>query len=129
MSTFSKFLAACLVLVTHLTLHVCPTTSGPVSLQNNSSMSSPVLSHRASSSQPNIITWVLGFAFVTIISLSSLIGVLVIPLPKISSSCGLKDTLSTSYVHNFLEGLALGSLLASSIFHLMPHSFDLVGQG
>lgn len=34
-----------------------------------------------------------------------------------------------SYLHNGLEGLALGSLLASSIFHLIPHAFDLVGQG
>jgi hypothetical protein len=36
---------------------------------------------------------------------------------------------STSYLHNGLEGLALGSLMASSIFHLIPHAFDLVGQG
>jgi zinc transporter ZupT len=34
----------------------------------------------------------------------------------------------TEYVHNGLEGLALGSLLASSIFHLIPHAFELVGE-
>ena len=41
----------------------------------------------------------------------------------------LMQTFSLSYLHNGLEGLALGSLLASSIFHLIPHAFDLVGQG
>ena len=41
----------------------------------------------------------------------------------------LADSFARSLLHNGLEGLALGSLLASALFHLIPHAFDLVGQG
>ena len=78
-----------------------------------------------------VTTWILGFFFVTIISLSSLIGLLFIPSvsSKSSKSSSTSVSFSTSFIHNGFEGLALGSLLASSIFHLIPHAFDLVGQG
>lgn len=153
-----------------------------------------------------LATWILGFVFVTIISLSSMLGLLLIPSSGITTSARTADdspltpegqhdvnvmrqknassirttginsespvssfvslgsecnhgerlddgltmrrssdswmgkdgerasssrsfSFSTSYLHNGLEGLALGSLLASSIFHLIPHAFDLIGQG
>ena len=85
-------------------------------------------------------TWMLGFLFVTIISMSGMIGLFFVP-QKQQKEC--KNTapnnnqtfassgksLAVSCLHNGLEGLAMGSLLASSIFHLIPHAFDLVGQG
>lgn len=153
-----------------------------------------------------LMTWILGFVFVTVICLSSMLGFFVIPasIPaakasnkrakrvsetpdlqheeKVDKSCNRTATkegigspshqttasvphsllslctaeshvttigsipnqdpcstagligepfssLHVSYLHNGLEGLALGSLLASAIFHLIPHAFDLVGQG
>ena len=51
------------------------------------------------------------------------------PTEDRGSEGGSLVNFSVSYMHNGLEGLALGSLLASSIFHLIPHAFDLVGQG
>jgi hypothetical protein len=62
--------------------------------------------------------------------LSSLIGLLFIPSASSAiSSSQQQQSFATSFIHNGFEGLALGSLLASSIFHLIPHAFDLVGQG
>lgn len=99
-------------------------------------------------SDERMVTWVLGFVFVTIINLSSILGAILVPFwtPNIQAdsskdphssakSSGNSVKLSTqesfacSKLHNALEGLAFGSLLASSIFHLVPHAFDLVGQG
>lgn len=81
-------------------------------------------------SPDQLMTYVIGFVFVTIISLSSVIGLLIIPTTDGASwSKGRSSNyVSTSFLHNTLEGLALGSLLSSSLFHLIPHAFDLVGQ-
>lgn len=62
----------------------------------------------------------------TIISLASCLGLLIVPTATKLAS-GVEDT-RTEYIHNGLEGLALGSLLASAIFHLIPHAFNLVGE-
>jgi len=67
------------------------------------------------------LTWVLGFTFVTIISASSLIGLLLVPNANDHSR-------GSNLWHNAFEGLALGSLLASALFHLIPHAFDLIGE-
>ncbi|KAI1283731.1 Metal cation symporter ZIP8 [Halotydeus destructor] len=65
--------------------------------------------------QDPAVTWLLGFLFVTVISGASCLGLLLVPG-------------GDNLWHNGLEGLALGSLLASALFHLVPHAFELVGE-
>lgn len=87
-----------------------------------------------------VVTWILGLTFVTIINLSSILGALIVPFwtpgdnsvrrdPLNGDEISKEQLFATSRLHNGLEGLAFGSLLASSIFHLIPHAFDLIGQG
>lgn len=83
-----------------------------------------------------MVTWILGLVFVTIINLSSILGALLVPFwtpkdetVKRNSKMSTQQSFACSKLHNALEGLAFGSLLASSIFHLVPHAFDLIGQG
>jgi zinc transporter 14 len=61
--------------------------------------------------------WGFSFLFVTIISFCSLIGVTVLPFTSRSS---YQNAL------NLFEGLAVGSLVGSALFHLIPQSFNLV---
>lgn len=63
------------------------------------------------------LVWGLAFFSVTIISCTSLVGVLVVPF--LSKSSYLSAL-------NLLEGLAVGSLVASAIFHLIPQAFGLL---
>ena len=63
------------------------------------------------------LVWGLAFISVTIISCTSLVGVLVVPF--LSKSSYLSAL-------NLLEGLAVGSLVASAIFHLIPQAFGLL---
>lgn len=63
--------------------------------------------------------WGFSFLFVTIISFCSLVGVALVPL---------FDRASFLTVLNVCEGLAVGSLVGSAIFHLIPQSFDLLAQ-
>lgn len=71
-------------------------------------------------SRPSIgSTWGFGVLFVTIVSFCSLIGVAIMPF------------LTKSSYYNILtlfEGLAVGSLVGSAVFHLIPQAFDLVGK-
>lgn len=63
--------------------------------------------------------WGYGLLFVTVISCCSLVGVVILPL------------LSKTIYHTVLmlfEGLAVGSLAGSSLFHLIPQTFQLIGQ-
>lgn len=63
--------------------------------------------------------WGFGILAVLIISCCSLGGLVVVPF------------LSSTMYHTLLmvfEGLAVGSLIGSSLFHLMPQAFDLMGQ-
>lgn len=60
--------------------------------------------------------WGFSFLFVTIISFCSLIGVTVLPFTSRSS---YQNAL------NLFEGLAVGSLIGSALFHLIPQSFNL----
>jgi hypothetical protein len=60
--------------------------------------------------------WGLGFLFVTIISLCSLLGVSVLPL---------MDKVFYKQLLTALIGLAVGSLAASSLFHLIPQVSDI----
>lgn len=87
-----------------------------------------------------VVTWILGLTFVTIINLSSILGALIVPFwtpgentvrrhTSKGAEVSKEQLFATSKLHNGLEGLAFGSLLASSIFHLIPHAFDLIGQG
>lgn len=64
-----------------------------------------------------LVVWGLAFLCVTIISLTSLVGVVIVPFLN-----------KTSYVNvlNLFEGLAVGSLVGSALFHLIPQSFDLL---
>lgn len=61
--------------------------------------------------------WGMGFLFVTIISLCSLLGVSVMPL---------MDKAFYKQLLTMLIGLAVGSLSASSLFHLIPQAFSLM---
>jgi zinc transporter 14 len=61
--------------------------------------------------------WGLGFLFVTIISMCSLLGVSVLPL---------MDKDFYKQLLTVLIGLAVGSLAASSLFHLIPQAFGLM---
>ncbi|KAI1303699.1 Metal cation symporter ZIP14 [Halotydeus destructor] len=62
--------------------------------------------------------WIYGLVCISFISLGSLVGVILMPL------------LHQAYfdkVLNFCEGFAVGSLAASSLFHLIPHVLDIHG--
>lgn len=61
--------------------------------------------------------WGFSILFVTIISFCSLVGVMIMPFID-------KDSFTNAM--NLLEGLAVGSLVGSSLFHLIPQAFDLV---
>ncbi|XP_015920204.1 metal cation symporter ZIP14 [Parasteatoda tepidariorum] len=63
--------------------------------------------------------WGYGLLFVTIISCCSLVGVIILPL--------LSKNIYQIVLMLF-EGLAVGSLVGSSLFHLIPQTFKLVGQ-
>lgn len=63
--------------------------------------------------------WGFGVLSVLVISCCSLAGLVIVPF------------LSHSLYHTLLmvfEGLAVGSLLGSAVFHLIPQAFNLVGQ-
>ena len=64
--------------------------------------------------------WGFGLLFVTIVSFCSLIGVGILPLLTKSTY----DVMLTLF-----EGLAVGSLVGSAIFHLIPQAFNLSGDG
>ena len=64
--------------------------------------------------------WGFGLLFVTIVSFCSLIGVAILPLLTKSTY----DVMLTLF-----EGLAVGSLVGSAIFHLIPQAFNLSGDG
>lgn len=61
--------------------------------------------------------WGMGILFVTIISLCSLLGVSVMPM---------MDKAFYKQLLTVLIGLAVGSLSASSLFHLIPQAFSLM---
>lgn len=61
--------------------------------------------------------WGFAILFVTIISFCSLVGVMIMPFI---------DKNSFQNMMNLFEGLAVGSLVGSAIFHLIPQAFDLV---
>ncbi|XP_021922760.1 zinc transporter ZIP14-like isoform X2 [Zootermopsis nevadensis] len=63
--------------------------------------------------------WGLGFLFVTVISLCSLMGVSVLPF---------MDKHFYKQLLTGLIGLAVGSLAASSLFHLIPQAFGLTNS-
>ncbi|RWS16127.1 hypothetical protein B4U79_05675 [Dinothrombium tinctorium] len=60
--------------------------------------------------------WGYAILFVTLISVGSMIGVIMIPFLGKNSY---------HYVLNLFEGLAVGSLAGSALFHLIPEAFDL----
>lgn len=61
--------------------------------------------------------WGYGFLFVTIISLSSIMGIVFFPLMKKSFYAMLMRV---------MIGLAIGSLSGSALFHLIPQAFTLM---
>lgn len=73
-------------------------------------------SHKGSTKPSSGEVWGFGILFVTLISLSSLVGVSVLPLMG-------KDF----YKHLLtgMIGLAVGSLTGSAVFHLIPQAFKL----
>ena len=64
--------------------------------------------------------WGFGLLFVTIVSFCSLIGVAILPLLTKNTY----DVMLTLF-----EGLAVGSLVGSAIFHLIPQAFNLSSDG
>ena len=64
----------------------------------------------------SLVVWGMAFLCVTVISLTSLVGVIIVPFLNKASYLN---------VLNLFEGLAVGSLVGSSIFHLIPQAFDL----
>jgi len=75
------------------------------------------ISDLAKPSQSSV--WGFAILFVTIISFCSLVGVVIMPLLS-------KDSFQNMI--NFFEGLAVGSLIGSAIFHLIPQAFDLYNE-
>uniref|UniRef100_A0A8C5QZ88 Solute carrier family 39 member 10 n=1 Tax=Leptobrachium leishanense TaxID=445787 RepID=A0A8C5QZ88_9ANUR len=57
--------------------------------------------------------WICGFISITVISLLSLLGVILIPI--INQGC-------FKYLLNFLVALAVGTLSGDALLHLLPHS-------
>lgn len=99
---------ACPLILRHLESHVCDQTKKEYS-------SVPLEQKKPSSLE----VWGLGFLFVTIISLCSLLGVMFLPLTD-------KDFYKQLLM--VLIGLAVGSLSASSVFHLIPQAFRLADE-
>ncbi|KAM8934176.1 zinc transporter ZIP10 [Pelodytes ibericus] len=60
-----------------------------------------------------ISAWICGFISITVISLLSLLGVILIPI--INQGC-------FKYLLNFLVALAVGTLSGDALLHLLPHS-------
>ncbi|KAG8193684.1 hypothetical protein JTE90_024046 [Oedothorax gibbosus] len=75
--------------------------------------------HKISLRPSTLAVWGYGILFVTIISCCSLVGVILLPL--------LSKNIYQMVLMLF-EGLAVGSLVGSSLFHLIPQTFRLVGQ-
>lgn len=73
--------------------------------------------HKAKPS--TIAVWGLGILCITVISACSLVGVLILPV--------LNKDLYKNLLMLF-EGLAVGSLASSAVFHLIPQAFNLLGQ-
>ena len=74
----------------------------------------PAPGHQSKNSP--LLVWALAFLCVTLISLTSLVGVVIVPF---------LNKMSYFNVLNLFEGLAVGSLVGSSIFHLIPQAFYL----
>lgn len=62
--------------------------------------------------------WLLGMVAVSLISLGSTLGYFLFALKNIDLVLSLE----------FAKGLGFGSLIGSALFHLIPHSFGLVGM-
>ncbi|PNF22333.1 Zinc transporter ZIP14 [Cryptotermes secundus] len=103
----TSFELACPVILEHLESQVCSREQlGP----DNADL-------KTKPSETEV--WGLGFLFVTIISLCSLLGVSVLPL---------MDKVFYKQLLTALIGLAVGSLAASSLFHLIPQAFGLMNS-
>ncbi|GLG97384.1 Putative zinc transporter [Gryllus bimaculatus] len=100
--------AVCPLILRHLESHACG------SIKNEASTESLELKKPSSYE-----VWGLGFLFVTVISLCSLLGVTFLPLMD-------KDFYQQLLM--VLIGLAVGSLSASSVFHLIPQAFQLIDE-
>ncbi|XP_069694535.1 metal cation symporter ZIP14-like isoform X2 [Periplaneta americana] len=100
----SSFELACPVILEQLESQVCS--------RKQAIHDSPETKTKPSASE----VWGLGFLFVTIISLCSLLGVSVLPF---------MDKNFYKQLLTVLIGLAVGSLSASSLFHLIPQAFGL----
>lgn len=59
-----------------------------------------------------VIVWLSGFVSITIISLLSLLGVVLVPILK--QSC-------FKFLLTFLVALAVGTLSGDALLHLLPH--------
>ena len=64
--------------------------------------------------------WGFGFLFVTIVSFCSLSGVGILPF---------LNEASYEVLLTILQGLAVGSLVGSALFHLIPQAFNLLSTG
>ncbi|GFT41055.1 metal cation symporter ZIP14 [Nephila pilipes] len=86
---------------------------------HNSACSAPASDQSTALKPSTLAVWGYGLLFVTIISCCSLVGVIILPL--------LSKNIYQVVLMLF-EGLAVGSLVGSSLFHLIPQTFKLVGQ-
>ncbi|XP_053214642.1 metal cation symporter ZIP14-like [Panonychus citri] len=101
--------------LSHSIVKLCPVILFQL---HDSKCSSKLAKDEASQPRPSIgSVWGFSILFVTIISFCSLVGVMIMPFID-------KDSFTNAM--NLLEGLAVGSLIGSSIFHLIPQAFDLV---
>ena len=103
---------------THLANHEVISRICPVILRRLDTEECSFDSPSIQSNKPSIgSVWGFAVLSVTIISLTSLVGVAIVPF--------LNQNSYTNVI-NFFEGLAVGSLLGSAIFHLIPQSFELM---
>ncbi|KPP77384.1 Zinc transporter ZIP10-like [Scleropages formosus] len=71
------------------------------------------IQHSALEPSHSVWTWVWGFVSITVISLLSLLGVVLVPI--INQSC-------FKFLLTFLVALAVGTLSGDALLHLLPHS-------
>lgn len=73
----------------------------------------------AADSVSAVWVWMWGFVSITIISLLSLLGVILVPI--LNQSC-------FKFLLTFLVALAVGTLSGDALLHLLPHVSSFLGQ-
>lgn len=96
---------------------VSPGDAIAFNLASTSTFSTPVITSSHPMLHSWLQRWLFGLVAVSIISFGSTLGYFVFALKNIDLIPSLE----------FAKGLGFGSLIGSALFHLIPHSFGLIG--